>query len=93
MRLAGPPRPWFTVPVGAVVLLGADPVPRAVLANDPIYPGRPGDSRVVLIEGVYMPPAVGGLSFVQVVELDEIDAMLNLFGAGFEPVVINVKES
>lgn len=78
-----PPVPWHTVAPGTVVLIGT--VPRTVLVNT----GDPATGvRHVLVEGVSS-LASASLATAQPVELDETDAMLNLFGAGFTPEVIN----
>jgi hypothetical protein len=73
------PVPWSYVPVGAQVLLHG--VPRTVLINAPLYPNSPDDSRVVLVEGIVSPPTISGLSTVQLVIMDEADAVANLQAA------------
>lgn len=84
------PIPWHDVPVGAVVLL--DGVPRTVLLNEPMYPSFPGDSRVVLVEGRIMPPTNSGLATVQLVMLDESDAVAALAAAGLNHEIIDTEE-
>lgn len=82
-----PPTMWQHVPVGAVVLIGG--VPRRVIANGPMFPSRPDDWRVILVEGCAM-PATLGLHTVSMVTLDDADAMATLAAAGLHPEVINV---
>lgn len=86
--ILSPPIVWRFVPVGAVVLLADGDIPRRVIMNESIHPGRPGDSRVVLIEGRSMPPTVGGLSTVRLVALDDADAVATLRAAGLNPEII-----
>lgn len=74
-----PPIPWRDVPRGAVVLYG---IPRRVLVKAP-YLGAHG-LRSVLLEGV--PPfVVNDDAGVQLVLLDDADAVANLAAAGLNP--------
>lgn len=89
------PVPWSCVPVGAVVLDGD--TPRAVLANGPMPPmGRDipewiyADLRTVLLEGA-RPKEVRQIDTVQLVMLDESDAMATLAAAGLTPEIIITK--
>lgn len=92
MRYLGPPRPWRDVPVGAVVLC-TDMIARTVLANDPAWLNAPFSGPIdVLLEGM-APLRMTGDAPAQLVELDETDAMLAMFAAGFEPVVLSVTET
>lgn len=73
-----------------MVIVGHDPAqaPRIVLLNAPVTMHM----RSVLVEG--MPPmTMLNEHGAQLVELDETDAMLAMFSAGLEPVVLEVKES
>lgn len=92
MRPVGPPRPWRTVPVGAVVLC-TDGTPRTVLVNDPAWLNAPFSGPInVLLEGM-APLRMTGDAPAQVVELDETDAMLAMFAVGLEPVVLSVTDA
>lgn len=75
MRLS-PPVPWRDVPRGAIVLYG---LPRRVLVNDPWQM-----QRTVLLENM---PAIypRALDTVQLVLLDEADAIATLTEAGLNP--------
>lgn len=82
MMNLSPPIPWRDVPVGAVVLLDQ---PRTVLANTV---DRHGLYCEVLIEGRAEPAHVeadGPNGLVQLVLLDDADAVATLAAAGLNP--------
>jgi len=81
IRLA--PIPWHAVTPGTVVLI--DGIPRTVLAVHPVP--HSGTVRI-FAEGIALIDAPG-TTFVQPVQLDETDAMITLFAAGFTPEVIS----
>lgn len=73
--ILSPPIPWRDVPAGAQVLI--DGVPRTVIAID-----RRGYPWFALTEGagpMFIRPEVT----VQIVIMDEADAVTNLLAAGF----------
>lgn len=87
MRLS-PPVPWRDVPRGAVVLFGG--VCRTVLANRPST-HAPGRERFLLLEGCAPSHAFsdGPYGTVQLVLLDEADAITTLAAAGLNPEVLD----
>jgi hypothetical protein len=74
--ILSPPIPWSDVPAGAQVLI--DGVPRTVLQNNP----HRDWGRRVLAEGLGPQTYVNGAA-VQLVIMDEADAVANLLAAGF----------
>jgi len=83
--ILSPPVAWRFVPVGAVVFMDRDPVPRRLEhADAQLHHGR----RVVFLEGLTAPMVVDPGSTVRLVALDFGDAVAALRAAGLtaEPV-------
>jgi hypothetical protein len=76
-----PPIPWSDVPSGAVVI-DSNGTPRTVLAN-----AAAGTEQAIYVEGL-SPIALPREWPAYPVELDETDAIGNLYAAGLNPTPI-----
>lgn len=82
MKLSAP-IPWSLVPAGAVVLLPGDDTPRTVIT---VTSDRYGS--MALLEGAATPRSAPPWERVQLVILDDTDAVAALAAAGLNPEII-----